>query len=288
MKIAAGCTSLVFLTTLGACSDDADSPAPVQVVVDEDVPVDEDTSGTEDTSSAEDVSAEEDTATGEDVVEDTAVDEDSDVSGSEECEDALCEACDMEGAPFGGGSGTAGDPWLLCTAAQLAGVGTSADYRDGSFVLARDVDMRDLEDDAFVMIGGFHMNTRFIGAFDGNGKEVRHLKINEPESDYIGLFGYIAEGGSVKDLIVVDVDIVGRELVGGLVAITHGTIENVTVSGKVSSTNHGRAGGLAGHNLGTISASHSSVDVASERHDVGGLVGQNDGAITGSSSTGSV
>ncbi len=247
-------TLIALAPVLGACPDNADSP-PVRVV------------------DEVDVSTDQDVASG----ADTAVDE---------CADVLCEACDIKGAPFGGGTGTAGDPWLICTAAQLNEVGTKAQYMNGAFVLAQDVDLRNLREVAFVIIGGF--GREFIGTFDGNGKEIRHLKIDEPTTDYVALFGYIGAKGSVKDLTLVDVNIIGREITGGLVGITYGTLDNVTVSGKVFSTNYGRAGGLAGHNLGTVRASRSTADMTSEQSEIGGLVGQNSGVVVDSSATGSV
>jgi hypothetical protein len=40
----------------------------------------------------------------------------------------------------------------------------------------------------------------FRGIFDGNGKKITGLTINRPNTDCIGLFGYVWDGGEVRNL----------------------------------------------------------------------------------------
>ena len=78
-------------------------------------------------------------------------------------------------------------------------------------------------------------NTPYSGAFDGCGYKITGLKINRPDEDNIGLFGVVT-GGTVTNVHLVDVDISGRNYVGGVVGCsTEGsTVSNCTNSGKVS------------------------------------------------------
>jgi len=73
------------------------------------------------------------------------------------------------------------------------------------------------------------------GNFDGNGKTISGLYIHNEESDHIGLFGCISNG-TVKNLGVVDADVTGWRMVGGLTGrLTGGTAtaQNSYVTGKV-------------------------------------------------------
>ena len=57
----------------------------------------------------------------------------------------------------------------------------------------------------------------FTGNFDGQGYEIRDLFINRSDEDYVGLFGYVAEGGVIKGVGVVNATVTGNDYVGGLV-----------------------------------------------------------------------
>jgi hypothetical protein len=93
------------------------------------------------------------------------------------------------------------------------------------------------------------------------------------------MFG-VAEGATLKDLRLVDVDIEGLERLGGLLGFgeSPNTIAGVSVSGTVSGTG-GFIGGLVGQNNGgSITDSSSTATVTStsgSAASIGGLVGQN-------------
>jgi len=42
--------------------------------------------------------------------------------------------------------------------------------------------------------------TPFMGLFNGNGHALSSLTINRPGQNYVGLFGFVGNGGVVKDL----------------------------------------------------------------------------------------
>jgi len=100
-----------------------------------------------------------------------------------------------------------------------------------------------------------------VGSFDGQVYEIRNLFIDRPDEDSVGLFGIIDEGGVIKNVGVVSLNVTGRIGVGSLLGNNWG---------------------------GTVMNCYSSSNVAGDEF-VGGLIGMNDdGAVTDSGSTGSV
>ena len=134
----------------------------------------------------------------------------------------------------------------------------------------------------------------FAGTFDGNNKTITGLTINQPATDNVGLFASIAEGGTVKNLTLDDVDITANFNVGAIAGENKGTIENCSVSGSVTGlSDNSFVGGIAGmHCEGTITDCHSSATVEGKAY-VGGIVGESEAiagnaSITACYSTGSV
>lgn len=129
----------------------------------------------------------------------------------------------------------------------------------------------------------------FAGTFDGNNKTITGLTINQSATDNVGLFASIAEGGTVKNLKLDDVDITANSNVGAIAGQNRGTIENCSVSGKVAGSSvNSYIGGIVGrHYGGTITDCHSSATVEGTAY-VGGIAGQSDASITACYSTGSV
>jgi len=160
----------------------------------------------------------------------------------------------------------------------------------------------------------YYLHLAFTGTFDGQKYEIRDLFIGRPAQDEMGLFGYVAEGGVVENVSVVNATVTGKRYVGGLVALDSGIVRNCYSTGKMAGdwwvgglvggihdgtvTNchssasvdghEGEVGGLAGRNWGTISNSYSTGSVTCEWAWAGGLVGDNRGTVTNSYSTGSV
>jgi hypothetical protein len=128
----------------------------------------------------------------------------------------------------------------------------------------------------------------FDGTFDGTGKTIRCVIIDRPTTDTQGLFGY--PGGTIRNLNVADVDITGRDDVGGLVGDAIGVVSNCSVSGRV--TGRFYVGGVLGYGHGTTTdqcVNRSNVTGSSR---VGGVVGggglnpvtgcRNEGSVSGS------
>ncbi len=96
-------------------------------------------------------------------------------------------------------------------------------------------------------------NEPFKGTFDGNGHKITGLKITS--GSYIGLFGYVGEGATIKNVNLVGANVFGVKRVGALIGQIKG---NATVSNcTVDSTSHvtgsdSNTGGLIGEAAGGI------------------------------------
>jgi len=194
--------------------------------------------------------------------------------------------------PYSGGSGTAGDPYRIGSAANLLYLGTHTGDYDAYFILTADINLASYDfTTAVIAPDGNNANTSFegiafTGVFDGNGYTISNLTIDTggAGNDYLGLFGR-ASGGEIKNLGLENVSITGGDTslyVGGLVGYNDGSgVSNCHSTGTVSGgDNSGYLGGLLGINGGDISNCYSTGTVTggSTSTFLGGLVGWNRGA----------
>ena len=121
--------------------------------------------------------------------------------------------------------------------------------------------------------------------FDGAGHTISNVSIDFPEGFGIGLFGSLRTGSTVQNVGLTNVNVNGRQYVGGLVGVNEGTVRNSYTTGTVSGDDH--VGGLAGWNTGEIADSYSTA-VVNGSYGVGGLVGVNEGTIGNSYGAGTV
>ena len=159
--------------------------------------------------------------------------------------------------------------------------------RSAEYKLIRDIDASETE--TWNNGKGFNPIGSFTGSFDGQNHTISNLSINRLDDDYVGLFGAIGAGGEVKNVGVINVNINGNIIVGGLVGYNdEGTVSNSYSTGNVSGESY-NVGGLVGENdNGTVSNSYSTGNVTGESY-VGGLVGENwQSNISNSYSTGNV
>ncbi|QJD84740.1 S-layer homology domain-containing protein [Cohnella herbarum] len=179
-------------------------------------------------------------------------------------------------ALFAGGSGTAGDPYLISNPTQLNNV---REMLNKNFKLTQNIDLTE-----YVSSSGLGYNegkgwnpigmseSPFTGVFDGDGHVITGLAINRSEMT-TGLFRGLT--GTIKNLGVVGAQVVNQLPITGILVgqSLGGTIQNCFVKGSVTSTAN-TAGGLVGANSGTIANSYSLASVSAP-YQVGGLVGSN-------------
>lgn len=187
---------------------------------------------------------------------------------------------DYAAAAFAGGSGTKADPYQIATAEQLALLAADVNSGAGGKTHTKEyfklMDNIDLSAHVWTPIGyeswssGGGSAQSFQGYFDGNGKKITGLYVDEREGDgkyknrSAGLFGVIAAIGSEEPIVqnltvengtvfagdgnATSGDSYGAGLLIGRINPMHGTdysvIKNCTVSGTVSSTKN--AAGLVG------------------------------------------
>ncbi|WP_240644616.1 S-layer homology domain-containing protein [Paenibacillus paeoniae] len=175
------------------------------------------------------------------------------------------------------GTGTESDPYQITTGEELD---TVRNYLGWNlyFKLMADIDLSSYGQ-GWLPIGG--PSGRFQGHMDGNGHKITGLTINRPNDNFSGLFGYIDYDASVSNMILENVNVTGKQFVGGLVGrIDGGEISNSYVSGSVTGTG-ASVGGLIGYNYyGTVSNSIAKANVTGSSTNVGGMVGANFGEIS--------
>jgi hypothetical protein len=184
------------------------------------------------------------------------------------------------GAKFAGGKGTADDPYQISTLEQLQDVDK---HLGAHFILINNIDASPTsswnDGAGFYPIGLGAWG--FYGDFDGDGYVISNLFVNRPNSNGIGLFS-TSHFGTIKDLGVVDVDIVGSWYTGGLAGFQEGTISNCYASGSVSGI-HG-VGMLIGNTWGPVMDSHST-GIVTGIDFVGGLLGVSSNIVSNCYST---
>ncbi|MBN1123526.1 MAG: hypothetical protein JXA82_00865 [Sedimentisphaerales bacterium] len=182
------------------------------------------------------------------------------------------------------GNGTAEDPYRLATPDDLVSLGYRTIDWDSHFILVNNINLSDVTfRHALIAYNG-----SFEGVLDGDGYIIHNLRIFKQSQDNMGLFYRIGPGGHVMNLGLENMNITGRDYVGGLCGIIDsGIVSQCFVTGKVSGNNS--VGGLCGKNYqGTISVSHSTATIIGENI-VGGLCGENyQGTINVSHSTSTI
>ena len=127
---------------------------------------------------------------------------------------------------------------------------------------------------------GTSFSNKYTGTFDGGGHTIKGLTVTTNDQ-FVGLFGSIGYAGTVKNVMMEDVQITTNRssgFAGGVAGYSDGTIENCSVSGSVSGTVY--VGGVVGAQWeGSITGCSSSATVKGMVH-VGGVVGQTNGGAT--------
>ncbi|MEK4989674.1 MULTISPECIES: hypothetical protein [Bacillales] len=138
---------------------------------------------------------------------------------------------------YGTGNGTEQNPYIITTAAMLDGIRTNpnAYYKLGANIQLTDCTWNPI--------------ANFSGVFDGNGYTISGLTINQPLSMNVGFLGNLMATGIVRNVRLMDVNIIGNRNVGSVTGTSFGQISNVFASGSVEALGEGTydyASGLVG------------------------------------------
>lgn len=190
-----------------------------------------------------------------------------------------------EASGYGGGSGTAQDPYLIENGAQLAHMGSSGHYK-----LTADIYLNDSSDweSWSAQKGPAHVwkplwggTTSFSGTLDGAGHTIYGL-YTVSSGENTGLIGQIWYG-TVKDLSIAQSAVFGGTATGAVAGAANcADLSNCTNSGLVSASGTG-TGGIAGTvygepglrncaNSGTVQNTANGSD-AEDALQTGGVVG---------------
>ena len=231
------------------------------------------------------------------------------------CFTLLPTAAFAEGTSVDNWDGTADTSWYtsapdaseyhISTAEQLAGLAQLVNDKAtpvlfGGKTIYLDNDL-DLSGSQWTPIGdGSNQGRFFAGTFNGQHHKIMNLYHHSTGDELIrnGLFGVVSDGGTLKNLLVIDADITSNDgsLLAGILAdwVNGGTVENCYTSGKIeNNVGDKMVGGLIGQCTWStqVKGCASDATVISTESDenhvdtVGGLIGQWENSADSSSIT---
>ncbi len=182
---------------------------------------------------------------------------------------------------FGGGNGSAVNPYVVANADHLANV---CEYPDAYFVQTADIDLGGIE---------YTPVAEFYGVYDGAGKKISNLKIASQDGT-VGLFAQnygVISGISLENAVINVKSADELAYIGGIVGINYsGRISACKVSAdiKAKTAYNAYVGGIVGHNYGKEASGcefDGTVEVtAVGTAYVGGIAGYSKSAVSGKSS----
>ena len=176
---------------------------------------------------------------------------------------------------YSGGNGTTGNPYQIANVADFQQLSTTSTDWSKSFILTANINLTSMTFTQAPIAP--NLNAKFTGIFNGNGHIISKLTVTASTKDYVGLFGCVDSGAQINNLGLENVNITGRDYVGGVAGQNNGLIDTCHVSGSVTGGNC--VGGVAGNHSGTITSCYATGSV-SGTNDVGGLTGGFDGWAT--------
>ena len=226
-----------------------------------------------------------------------------------------------EGA-FTKGEGTRKDPYQISTEIQLnhmrmhtsegafyiltKNIAITKDYVTSPPLSTSNED--DWSEGNFQPIGS--KDNPFKGNLDGDGYTISGLNIigkngtsrgsDRPAANYTGLFGYLAAGSSVEDLIIDASTVKGNQYTGAVAGYNEGTIKKCQLGKKGIVEGITYTGGLAGYSTKPMSELKNMGTVTGKQSNTGGIVGyistsgkallscQNEGTVNGKEKTGGI
>jgi len=185
------------------------------------------------------------------------------------------------------GSGTLMDPFRIETFEDLELIGQDEYSLSAHYELESNIDASKTQNSDYNEGAGWQaigdLDEPFSGSFSGEGYQITNLKINQAESDNLGLFG-VTDEAVISDLFLSDLKLNGNRYLGGLVGRNiESEITRVSITGEITGEYY--VGQLIGYNFGgSVEQAYATGDVNANMV-VGGLVGDNNGMIDNSFAT---
>ena len=171
------------------------------------------------------------------------------------------------------GSGTANDPYIIMDRYQLdllsRLVWSGQWFTNTYFKLGADISYTHSSSDTwdktssftsnFTSIGGW--GNSFRGVFDGDGHSISGIRIYKNGTANVdecqGIFGMTYSGSMVKNLVLYDINIVGKNQVGVLVGSAGGTIQDCYIyNARAQAANGSSCGIINGSGTSTIARAY--------------------------------
>jgi hypothetical protein len=160
--------------------------------------------------------------------------------------------CDGTASPFSSGSGTASNPFIVCSASQLKNISNdlTAHYRLGKNISLSGVSFSPI---------GTNDTTGFSGTLDGAGFTVSGWSYSNASDPFaIAFVRKLSAGGVIKNLTLSSLVLTGNNIVAGFAGISAGTITSVTLKNSTL-TGKSLVAGLVGEATGAASVSSSTL-----------------------------
>lgn len=171
---------------------------------------------------------------------------------------------------FAGGDGSSSNPYQISNLDELQEINNNL---GANYIQINDIDAKYTGNwnggAGFKPIG--NSATPFTGTFDGNNHKIVDLYINRGSTNYVGLFG--KSTGTIKNVGIININVLGNEFVGGLVGECSGVVRNSFVIGQIRGED--TVGGLIGYSVSTtISNCYTDINVVSGSYYAGGFIGR--------------
>lgn len=195
------------------------------------------------------------------------------------------------------GSGTQADPYIIANIDALKvfrdRVNASAQNIYKGKYVRLDADI-DLNNEPWTPIGNSSA-TPFSCIFDGNGKTISNLYINDPTMNCAGFIGH-TETATITNLKVKNANLTGNDYVGAVAGRAYSvtTVQDCEVSGSIKLSGNHYVGGITGSGYAKVTGCKTIGDGAATSYiraadvevnagdgdDVGGIIGLDEGGTS--------
>ena len=155
------------------------------------------------------------------------------------------EVCSPTHSPFGAGSGTAADPYQICSVSHLSNIQNNL---SANYILEADLDMTNFSYPTFIPLAS--TANPFVGIFNGNNYTISNWTASSTAASTLSLFGALDDNAVVENLTLSNFAISAGSNAAILAnsASTSASITHVTASGSVIALggSNGNVGNLAG------------------------------------------